>query len=148
MTSGRSAKPMGAGTVAKLRQKRQKLLDLYYADKITPAVFAEEELSLTRQIKAHEDEAHEAHRERQRQSLLSDHFERVATLLETSTSTGSGKPPGESEKRTLINALIEAVVVYPDRLQVAINGAPPLTVDFEEVGLRPAGMRTMVSKGV
>ena len=29
----RSAKPTGAGTVAKLRQKRQKLLDLYYADK-------------------------------------------------------------------------------------------------------------------
>ena len=53
----------------------------------------------------------------------------------------------ETEKRTLINELIEAVIVYPDRLQVAINGAPPLTIDFEEVGLRPAGMRTMVSKG-
>jgi hypothetical protein len=146
-TGAPSAKPTGAGTVAKLRQKRQKLFDLYYADKITPAVFAEEELSLTRQIEAHEAEAHEARSHRQRQGLLSDHFERVATLLRNLDLDRLWEAVSETEKRTLINELIEAVIVYPDRLQVAINGAPPLTVDFEEVGLRPAGMRTMVSKG-
>ena len=38
-----------------------------------------------------------------------------------------------------MNELVEAVIVHPDCLQVAINGVPPITVDFEKVGLRPAG---------
>ena len=146
-SGARSAKPTSAGTVAKLRQRRNKLLELYYADKISPATFAEEELSLTRQIEAHEREATEAADSRQRQTVLADHFERVAAMLREVDIDRIWDAANDDERRTLINELVESVIVHPDRLQVAINGAPPLTVDFEEVGLRPAGMRTMVSKG-
>lgn len=49
-TGAQAAQPSRAGAIAKLRQKRQKLLELYYADKITPTMFADEESRLTSQI--------------------------------------------------------------------------------------------------
>jgi hypothetical protein len=33
-----------------------------------------------------------------------------------------------AENRILIEALIDAVVIHPDHLQVLVNGAPPLNV--------------------
>ena len=146
-TGARSAKPTNAGTVAKLRQRRQKLLELYYADKISPTTFADEERRLTQQIEAHEREAAKAAESRQRQSVLADNFEQVAAMLRELDVDRLREAASDTEKRTLVNELVEAVIVHPDRLQVAINGVPPITVDFEEVGLRPAGMRTMVSEG-
>ena len=61
----------------------------------------------------------------------------------------------DRERKLLVNEIIEAVIVHPDRLQVAINGAPPLTIAFSEVGLREtkrpplraAGTTIDVSKG-
>ena len=143
-TGTRWAKPMHAGAVAKLRQRHQKLLDLYYADKISPSMFADEERLLTKQIETHELQAAEAVEARQRQNILADHFERV--LLRERDIDRLWEAASDTEKRTLVNELIECVIVHPDRLQVAINRAPPLTVDFEEVGLRSAGMRNGVSK--
>ena len=46
-----------------------------------------------------------------------------------------------AELRVLIEELIDAVVVYPDHLQVEVNGAPPLKVSLTEVGLRPLLVR-------
>ena len=143
----RSAKPMHAGAVAKLRQTRQKLLDLYYADNISPSMFADEERLLTKQIETHELQAAAAIEARQRQNILADHSGRVAAQLRELDIDRIWEAASATEKRTLVNELVECVIVHPDRLQVAINGAPPLTVDFEEVGLRPAGTRNDVSKG-
>lgn len=61
----------------------------------------------------------------------------------------------DCERKVLVNEIIEAVIAYPDRLQVAINGAPPINVAFSEVGLREAqrpplraaGTTIYVSKG-
>src|SRR5689334_17008374 len=36
----------------------------------------------------------------------------------------------ETDKRALVDELIEAVIVHDDRLQVSIHGAPPLNVAF------------------
>jgi len=44
----------------------------------------------------------------------------------------------DRERKILVNEIIDAVIVHPDRLQVAINGSPPFTVRFDEVGLREA----------
>lgn len=143
----RSAQPTRTGALAKLRQKRQKLLDLCYADKISASTFNEEERRLTQQIETLDAEASESLAVRQRQSALADYFEQVATLLRDLDLDRLWGAASDTENRTLINELIESVIVHPDRLQVAVNGAPPLTVDLEEVGLRPAGMRTTVSEG-
>ena len=147
-TGARSAKPTRAGSVAALRQKRQKLLDLHLADKISVELFTEEERRLTKQIQTLESEAAESAKAQALQSVLADHFEQVATALRDLDIDRLWEAANEVEKRTLINQLVEAVILHPDRLQVAINGVPPITVNFEEVGLRPAaGMRPMVSEG-
>ena len=71
----------------------------------------------------------------------------VGTLLRDLDVDALWDAANGDEKRGLVAELVEAVIVHPDRLRVTINGAPPLRVDFDEVGLRPAGMRSMVSKG-
>ena len=113
--------------VAKLRQKRQRLLDLYYADQISPTMFAVEEARLTTQIDAQERNAAETTSARQR--ARANRFERVAAMLRNLDLDRLWEAASDDERHTLVDELVEAVIVYPDRLQVAITGAPPLTVD-------------------
>ena len=151
----RTAQPSRSAAVAQLRQKRQKLLDLYYADKITATMFAEQEASLTRQIDAIEAEASASLKEVNQRHMLAEQFEQVATLLRTMDTDAIWNAANDRERKILVNEIIDAVIVHPDRLQVAINGSPLLTVRFDEVGLREAqqppleaaGTRIGVSKG-
>ncbi len=147
-TSGaRTAQPSRSAAVAKLKRDRQKLLDLYYADKITPTLFAEQESKLTRQIDAIEDEAVESLKEATRHDHLAEQFEQAAAMLRQLNTTAIWEAANDRERRTLINEIIESVIIHPDRLQVAIHGAPPLTVTLEEVGLRTQpGTRIGVSE--
>ena len=146
-TGAKAAKPSRSGAIVKLRQKRKKLLDLYYADQITGTMFNEEETQLTRQIEAIENEAEERSNEVKRKSVLADHFEQVAALLREVDIDAIWNEANERERKLLVNEIIETVNVHADHLQVTINGAPPLTVNFSEVGLRgPAGMRPDVSE--
>ncbi len=41
----------------------------------------------------------------------------------------------DSERRVLVEELVEVVAVFPDHLEVTIAGAPKLNVDLSEVGL-------------
>lgn len=43
--------------------------------------------------------------------------------------------------------MIDAIEVHPDHLRVAVAGAPPLLVELVELGLRSAGVGSVVSKG-
>ena len=154
-TEARTAEPSRSGAVAALRQKRQKLLDLYYADKISATMFADEEKKLTRQIEAIEGEAAASLKEVNQRSMLAEQFEQVAILLRTMDTDAIWNAANERERKLLVNEIIEAVIIHPDRLQVAINGAPLLTIAFSEVGLREtkrpplgaAGTTIDVSKG-
>lgn len=146
-TGAQTAQPSRSGAIVQLRQKRKKLLDLYYADQITPSMFNEEETRLTRQIEAIEGEAEQRLNEIQRHRVLADHFEQVAALLRTIDIDAIWNEANERERKLLINEIIETVIVHGDRLQVTIHGAPPLTVAFSEVGLQePTGMRIDVSE--
>jgi hypothetical protein len=111
-------------------------------------MFNEEEKRLTRQIESIEASAAASLQEVQRRSVLADQFERVAALLREMDTDAIWAEASERERKLLVNEIIESVIVYTDRLQVAINGAPPLTVALAEVGLRePVGTRPAVSKG-
>ena len=111
-------------------------------------MFNEEETQLTRQIEAIEGEAEERLNEVKRKSVLADHFEQVAALLRTVDIDAIWNEANDRERKLLVNEIIETVIVHADRLQVTINGAPPLTVALSEVGLRePGGMRPDVSEG-
>ncbi len=143
----RAAEPSRSGAVAKLRRDRQKLLDLYYADKITPTLFAEQESKLTRQIEAIEVLATENLKDVERRHHLADQFERVAETLRHLDTDAIWNAANDRERRILVNELVNAVRVHTDRLQVEIAGAPPLTVLLEEVGLRGPGTGISVSEG-
>ena len=52
-----------------------------------------------------------------------------------------------AERRVLVEELIDAVVVFPDHLEVQVAGAPPLNVTLAEVGLRESGTESSVSEG-
>ena len=120
------------------RPKRQKLLDLYYADKITATMFNEEESKLTGQIEALEAEAQRNLKEVEQRTILADRFEQVAAMLLEMDTDAIWQEATKGEQRVLINEIIEAVIVHPARLQVPINGAHPLTVALHEVGRREA----------
>jgi hypothetical protein len=70
--------------------------------------------------------------------MLAEQFEHVATLLRTMDTDAIWNAANDRERKILVNEIIDAVIVHPDRLQVAINGSPPFTVRFDEVGLREA----------
>ena len=137
-TGAQAAQPSRSAALAKLRQKRQKLLELYYADSITATMFAEQERALTRNIEAIESEAAESLKEVNQGHMLAEQFEQVATLLRTMDTDAIWNAANDRERKILVNEIIDAVIVHPDRLQVAINGSPPFTVRFDEVGLREA----------
>lgn len=142
-----AARPPRAGDLGQLRRKREKLLGLYYADKITPELFAEQERMLTRQIEQIEAIASENLKEAERRHRLANQFERVAEMLRTLDVDAIWEHANERERRTLITQAVQRVILQPDRLQVEIAGAPPLTVLLEEVGLRGPGIGNGVSEG-
>ena len=137
-----------AATIASLKRKRQRLLDLYYEDKITPDAFEEEERRLTTLIGTLQT-AHDEHTEQaQARSELAQRFEQVAQLLAGIDIDTIWNEADEKERRVLVEDLVDAIYIYADHLQVAACGAPPLRVNLDEVGLRPpAGMGPFVSEG-
>ena len=88
----------------------------------------------------------ETHESAQRQLDLAERFEGVAAILREMDIDRIWKEATPAERRVLIEELIEAVVVYPDHLQVQGSGTPPLNVTLAEVGLRDPGTRTSVSE--
>ena len=135
-------------SLGSLRQKRTKLLDLYYADRITPEAFQEEEQRLTNLIDAIDAEANRVEVERTERDELAERFEEVATILRTLDIETIWQEATDAEKRVLIEELLDCVVIFPDHLEVEVSGAPPLNVTLAEVGLRPfRSTRSVVSEG-
>ena len=135
-------------SVAALKAKRTKLLDLYYADKISADAFGDEEQRLTAQI--HELETADTDRQERaaERSGLAQRFDQVAELLAAIDIHTVRNEADDRERRVLVEDLVDAVYVYPDHLRVVACGAPPLKVELAEVGLRPpAGMGLCVSEG-
>ncbi|MFA5787609.1 MAG: recombinase family protein [Actinomycetota bacterium] len=117
------------------QERRRKLLELYYADAITADLFRQEEQRLLRETEAlrHEDERAKA--AAGRLSELAEKFEEVARILREMDIDEIWREATESERRVLIEDLLEGVDVFPDHLEVRVAGVPRLNVLLEEVGL-------------
>ncbi|HVB69900.1 MAG TPA: recombinase family protein [Acidimicrobiales bacterium] len=137
--------PSVASVVASLKTKERKLLDLYYADQINAETFAEESRRLSTQIATLQDEMADTERERQTRDHLATRFDHVADLLANIDFDQLWQCADPKERRTLVEDLIDAVRIYPDKLTVQIVGAPPIIVALDEVGLR-GGIKTVVSE--
>ena len=70
----------------------------------------------------------------------------AALLPDLDIETVSGAA-NESERRVLIEELIDSVTVFPDHLEVTVGGAPPLNVLYSEVGLKES-QNVRVGEGV
>lgn len=116
--------------------QRRKLLDLYYRGMISAEGFAEEEKHLAQQSESVRSESEQHNASEALKDELSQRFEAVVALLRSLDLTSLWDAAEETERRVLVDELIESVIVCPDHLEVVVSGAPPLNVTLEEVGLQ------------
>jgi hypothetical protein len=135
--AGRRRSQQGASeSLAALSEKRRKLLDLYYSEKITADGFAEAEALLAQQIEAARSQTETAHAADVEYDELAERFEAVVATLRALDFTALWERAVESERRVLIEELVHGVRIFPDHLEVEVAGAPPLNVTLAEVGLK------------
>ena len=145
-SDGELERPNRQATVSALLAKRRRLLDLHYQDRISAEAFGEEEARLTRQIEALRSEEAEIEAEHVRRDELAER-PRVAELLVQNRRGSRVGRRVHPERRVLVEELIEAVMVFPDHLEVRVVGAPPLNVTLAEVGLREGGTNVWWERG-
>jgi hypothetical protein len=134
-------------TLAALLEERRKLLWLYYADEIAPELFSEEQTRLTAQIQAMRLAEGEYHAEQERAAQIREQFDAIAAYLTELDLDALWDAATESERRVLIDELIEAVEVHDDHLEVTMRGAPRLYVTLAEVGLGRQGDEQSCRRG-
>ena len=132
--------PGTAERLAELRRQREKLLALHYGGHISAEQFGEEQARITAEIEGHEAEALDLAKESAMIDDLSLQFEEVAAFLDEADLDTLWSAANDDERRVLVDELLEAITVYPDRLQVTIIGAPPLNIAFDEVGLKSSAL--------
>jgi len=137
--------PSTASVVASLRLKERKLLDLYYADKIDADGFAAEQQRLKTHINSLESEMANADLDRKSRDQAADKFDEITEILASLDFDAIWAHATAAEQRTLVDDLVDAVRIFPDRLTVQVAGAPPILVTLDEVGLRP-GIKPVVSE--
>jgi hypothetical protein len=115
-------------------ERRRQLLELHYAGNISAELFAEQEASLTAQINSLRS-APDPEPERETADDLARRFDEVVELLASLDLDRLWHAATDQERRTLIEELLDCLEVHPDRLTVAIHGAPRLNVSLAEVGL-------------
>ncbi len=121
--------------LARLTEARRKLLELYYANKISADGFQEEELRLCGAMEAAREQAAEEQLQERLKSDLELRFEQVASILTNLDIDSVWNAADDPERRILIEELLEWVTVFPDHLEVKVTATPPLNVLFSEVGL-------------
>jgi len=137
--------PSATSAIASLKIKERKLLDLYYADKIDSDAFGNESRRLATQRTTLQSEVDEMERKSHEAERAIDQFDHVAALLAELDLETLWEEATVSERRILVEDLVDSVRFYPDRLTVQVAGAPPILVTLEEVGLHP-GSRPVVSE--
>lgn len=131
----RTAKRDPPGRLAELRRQRDKLLILHLDDKISADQFGEQQARITTEIENLEYETTNAVEAQLQAGDLSQRFEDVAELLTSLNVSDLWEHADESERRTLLDELLQDVTVHPDRLPETPHGAPTPNVGFSEVGL-------------
>jgi hypothetical protein len=137
LRSGSAATDTGSTTdgLAALDRRRRKLLELHYADQISAELFGQQEREIAEQIEMirHEGELHQA--EMEERDTIAARFEQVAAILRDLDFDQQWLEATDQERRTLVEEMVEQVVVFPDHLEVVIYSAPKLNVTLAEVGL-------------
>ena len=131
--------PAATEGLSALKDQRRRLLRLHYEDKISAEQFGEEQARLTIRIESLESETARMVKARTEADAMVDRFEDVASLLRQLDVPAIWAAATETERRALVDELLEDLSIFPDHLEVGISGAPRINVLFSEVGLRDSG---------
>ena len=118
--------------ITDLEHQRHKLLQLYYADKISSDGFELEEQRITAQLtvlRSHDEPEPE-------QIAMAVQFEQVLHVLAGLDWDVIWDAATDTERRILLDEFVRRVNVHTDHLEVEVRGAPRLNVALHEVGLR------------
>ena len=129
----------GTAGLVHLLERRRKLLELYYADRLSAELFAEEEAGISDRIEALRREREEREVERTRLSDVAARFEEVARVLRKMDVDHLWAKASDEERRVMVEEWLDSVAMFPDHLEVTVSGAPRLNVLLEEVGLTGGG---------
>ncbi len=88
-------------------------LELYYADRLSAELFAEQEARLSTQIEAVRREREEREAERARLSDVAARFEEVARILREMDVRRLWDEATDAERSVLVEELLDAVAMYP-----------------------------------
>jgi site-specific DNA recombinase len=124
-----------ADALAGLTERRRKLLELHYAERISSELFGVEEAELTRQIEALRNEAQLDENAAAENDDLARRFEEILDTLATLDLVQVWVAASDQERRVLIDELLDRIIVYPDHLEVVVHGVPKVNVLLSEVGL-------------
>lgn len=132
----RDRRPAPAVTLGALSERRRKLLELYFAGKISADGFKEEEDRLSIDIESARIRASEEVSKQVALNELEERFEEVARILSDLDVAAVWAAAEDRERRVLVEELVQWVTVFPDHLEVSVIGAPALNVLYREVGLK------------
>jgi site-specific DNA recombinase len=124
--------------LGKLAERRRKLLELHYADRVSAELFSDEEARITQEIEALRQEQEHRVTEKGRLSEVAERFEEEARILREMDVDEIWRQATDEERRVLVEELLDAVAIFPDHLEVTVQGVPRLNVTLEEAGLKPA----------
>jgi site-specific DNA recombinase len=137
--------PSVAKVIASLQKKERKLLDLYYADQIDSDTFGPEHRRLVTQIKTLQKEVDDFARDQKTRDDAISKFDQGAAVLVNLDLERLWNAASPTERRTLVEDLVDSVYIYPDQITVQVAGAPPFVVALDEVGLTQ-GCKPVVSE--
>jgi site-specific DNA recombinase len=135
-TPRRTRRAAPAKTLKVLTDERRKLLDLYYAQKISADGFQQEEARIATAIEAVRQQLATEGREEHLKTDLEVQFEEVARILADLDMDAVWAEADERERRVFVENLVEWIKVFPDHLEVKVVGSPTINVLFSEVGLK------------
>lgn len=127
--------PASATALGDLLEQRRKLLQLHYDGQLSAELFGEEEARLTTRIDALRSEVEQHQADVERYDDVTARFEQVAELLESLDLDRIWEEATDTERRALLDELVQEVTVHGDHLEVSVHGAPRLNVLLSEVGL-------------
>jgi DNA invertase Pin-like site-specific DNA recombinase len=135
-TPRRTRRAAPAKTLKVLNDERRKLLDLYYAQKISADGFQQEETRIATAIESVRQQMALEGQEEQLKSDLEVRFEEVARMLADLDMDVVWAEAEDRERRILVQNLLEWMKVFPDHLEVKVFGSPAFHVLLGEVGLK------------
>lgn len=129
-----------ADGLAALRDEQTKLLQLHYKGLIADELFAREQTRIADEIDQLRYDAETVAAEAVHTFELDARFEDLVQLLDDIRIGDLWPHATDTERRTFVDELVEHLTVHEHHVSVHLNGAPPLRVAFDEVGLKDSGL--------